>query len=67
MYLLSPYTTIFHKKCPLKLLNLLYIFIYCPPKLPFFIKKCPLKLHNLLYVFIGITPVNYHFSLKMSP
>ena len=27
LYALSPYTTIFHKKCPHKLHNLLYIFI----------------------------------------
>ena len=41
--------------------------MYCHPKLPIFIKKCPPKLHNLLYILVCIVPLNYHFSLKMSP
>ena len=44
----------FSKKCPLKLQNLLCIFICIVPLNYYFSKKCPLKFDNLLYIFTCI-------------
>ena len=70
MYLYGTVPLKYHfskKMSPLTSKFVMYIYMYCPLKLPIFIKNAPLNF-TICYMYLnGTVPLKYHFSRKMSP